>query len=278
MRTGRPRRRGASASAAPGRAGAREATAHTDSRSRYRSAASASASRAASRSGCSAAQTRPRWRLGSGCPSSRGIAPSTGTPVSAASARRITSSCRAVPTRFRTTPASGSWVEGAAPEHQGAAVRVSLAAFTTSTTGAPMSLASCAVECVPRASAPSKRPRLPSTSARSAVRAARCIEPAMVAGDMSQVSRLRPGARAAAPSQAASMKSGPFLKGATRCPRRVRARARPSATRLLPVSPARPATTILGMPGRATAPPTPCPGSRRGTRPRTSCSRRRCRA
>jgi len=63
-------------------------------------------------------------------------------------------------------------------------VRVTLAAFTTSTTGAPMSFASCAVEWEPCASAPSNRPRLPSTSARSAPRAARCSEAEMAAGDM----------------------------------------------------------------------------------------------
>ena len=65
-----------------------------------------------------------------------------------------------------------------------ATASLTFVALTTRTTGAPRSLASSAVEWVPRTSAPSYRPRFPSTRARSAPRATRCIAAAIVAAGM----------------------------------------------------------------------------------------------
>ncbi len=63
-----------------------------------------------------------------------------------------------------STSGSSCWQ----PSTVAAAVRVHLVQSSTRTTGVPSSLASSAVLNVPRASIPSNRPRLPSTTATSA--------------------------------------------------------------------------------------------------------------
>ena len=82
--------------------------------------------------------------------------------------------------------------------------------------------------------------------ATSAWRAALRREFRIASAGMRNVSRLRPAVPAASPSHAASMKSGPFLNGATRSPFRRKAAESPSDTRLLPASPASPAINTLG--------------------------------
>ena len=123
--------------------------------------------------------------------------------------------------RHRFVPAAGHLVEDDAGNGQGgsiawqprtraAAVAVILRRLITSTTGARSSRARAAVLCVPTASVPSKRPRLPSItfSARPAPvgRTAWRQKPSTApSGPARNVSRLRAGACDAHDSQAASM-------------------------------------------------------------------------
>ncbi len=209
-------------------------------------ARSAARSMTDSRIACSRAVMRPRCRDGSGSGERRGSAPRTGGPPTAANASRTTRSCLSVATRLSTTPAivsDGSMT--AQPCTHAASVRVALVASTTTTTGAPRRLASSAVEWVPSASAPSWRPRLPSMRTRS-LAPAPCSDRPSASGRIRNVSRLRPGRPAAAPSHAASMKSGPFLNGATERPRRASARMIPTEASVLPLSPPSPPTTSRG--------------------------------
>ena len=120
----------------------------------------------------SAAGIRPRWRDGVVIASVRLIAPRTAIPDSV-SACLSSRSCRSDPTRFKITPATSiRWSKAAKPAARAATERPVLAASMTSSTGAPSSRATCAVEPKPGSwpgtvtgSAPSNRPITPSMTA-----------------------------------------------------------------------------------------------------------------
>ena len=122
-----------------------------------------------SASGRSAAGTRPRCRDGASMPASRGSTPRTGIPV-ASRAATTSSEWRTDPALFKITPemrVSGSKV--CRPCTQAAAVRDTWEMSSTSTTGAAITRATCAVEAQPSAPMrPSKSPITPSTTATSA--------------------------------------------------------------------------------------------------------------
>jgi WS/DGAT/MGAT family acyltransferase len=123
----------------------------------------------------------------------RGSAPSTGNPTSTTAARS-TSSCRGLPTRLRTTPATrtaGSKERN--PCSSAARLRDCPRTSTTSTTGAPSSPATCAVDPAPSCSRPSNRPITPSTTAISAPAAPCRASGRIRSSPTSTGSRLRPG-------------------------------------------------------------------------------------
>ena len=85
------------------------------------------------------------------------------------SAARSTASCRSLPTRLSTTPTTRTAGSNERkPCSSAATLRDCPRQSTTSTTGAPSSPATCAVEPCPSARRPSKSPITPSTTATSA--------------------------------------------------------------------------------------------------------------
>jgi len=114
-------------------------------------------------------------------------------PIAAMAPRRI-SSCRAEPTRFKITAArrtAGS--NDANPDTRAATDRPCAEASTTSTTGAPSSPATCAVDPSAVAPRPSNSPMTPSMTAMSAPAAPRENSGAIVPAPHSTGSRFRAG-------------------------------------------------------------------------------------
>ncbi len=275
---GRARIRGSSTT------GALAASLSTRSRSTCRATSSAARTIARSPSGCSATVTSPRWRPGSGSsPASRGIAPSTGSPVICSTAARTSASWRAVPTRLRITPPRrSSRIEGLAAQHLGRhRPGRPWSTSTTSRTGDPSSLASSAVEWVPSASTPSKSPRLPSTSTTSAPASDCAPRPIALARHHEGVEVAQPVPLAAAEPGGVDVVRALLERSA----RRVRGRAGCGRARATAAS-CRCRPTGRPPPGGASSceePPRlvrlhPRRGSRRDTPPSTSCSRRTPRA
>ena len=165
---------------------------------------SANRSNCAANAGCSDACTRPRWRSGSVSAASRGTAPSTGSRIAAATARR----CFSLPTRFSTTPPTrtAGW-KLAIPWATAAAVCAWPDTSSTSSTGSPHRAArSAALPVRPAGPAtPSNRPMALSTTRKSASAAAAANRPSSRAGGMAQLSRFTPGAPDAAAWKAGSM-------------------------------------------------------------------------
>ena len=130
-------------------------------------------------------------------PASRGNTPSTGRPV-ASIAATISSACRAEPALFKITPLSrtaGSKV--CRPCTMAAAVRETWEMSSTKITGAPIKVATWAVEANPSPPiCPSNRPITPSITATSAavgVCAPCSSSGAICSGWHRCGSRLRPG-------------------------------------------------------------------------------------
>lgn len=148
----------------------------------------------------SAAGTRPRCREGASISRLRGRDPSTGIPMPS-TAERTSASCLGLPTWLRITPAirtAGSNV--AMPSASAPTLRDACRASTTSTTGASMRVATCAVEATPGVpSRPSNKPIAPSTTARSAPSAPWSSNGAMRSSPQRKGSRLRPGRPLASP-------------------------------------------------------------------------------
>ena len=160
---------------------------------------------------------------------------------------------------------------------------VTLVASTTRTTGAPMSLGELGAWSGSRAaSMPSNRPRLPSMTAMSARAAARASEA------QDRVRRHQEGVEVAAAAPGRGAEPGgvdvvrPLLEGATRRPTRAQGPHQAGGDERLAGIAGEPgdddARAGVGPRHRLPPCPTPFPGSRTGTRRRTSCSRRRARA
>ena len=183
------------AAAGGSRAGAERAMARTASRSHERATASAKASiDCTMRLRSSTTGTSPRWRSRHSNLSSLRSTPTTGMPTGASASRSITS-CPSLPTRLSITPATRTPGSNVAKPWTTAATEPLMAeASTTSTTGAPRSLATWAVLAVaPSSAAPSNRPITPSTTRMSAPSAALAATGAMASSPQIQASRFRDG-------------------------------------------------------------------------------------